>query len=157
MHQGDILLTSYHFDPLSCIIRMGTKSQWSHISWILNKKEAISAHGTGVRIEKIKKFKNKFLYTVKVIRLKHLSSKQIRIVSRKLCKQQNHYNYFKFVLNLFHLLFTHKRKYNIPTCAFLIASELMRVGYYIKKNNLKYIVPEDFNRSKRSRDITNEF
>src|SRR3972149_2038829 len=156
MKQGDILLVAYRFDPLCWLIRKGTCSNWSHTAWVLNKTDYISANGTAIRINKIKKLKNKLLYRIKAIRLKNISYKQIRKVSSILKKQQYHYNYFKFILNFFCLYFTCKRKYNIPTCSFLIASALEKENYIIKQTNLKYIVPEDFNKHKYSIDVSDE-
>lgn len=154
--QGDILLISYNFDPICWFIQYKTKSRWSHIAWALNKRECISAHGTGIEIDKIKKFNNKWLYKIKVIRLKKIKYNQIKKVTRILKKQQNKYNYLKFIANFFYIGFTGKRKFNVPTCALFVASALMKVGYYIRKKNITFIVPEDFNQLKNKIELINE-
>lgn len=156
MKQGDILLITYRFDPICWLVRWGTKSKWGHVIWILNKKEGISAHGTGIKLDQIQRFKNKFLYKTKVIRLSKLSSKQIRKVTRIIKKQKCSYNYFKFIGNFFSLLLFRKRVFPMPTCALLIASALQQVGYNIKKTNLKFITPEDFNCFKYSKELPNK-
>jgi hypothetical protein len=101
LKHGDILLIQNRFDPLGWLLRYYTKSEWNHVAWCLNKEEYISADGTGIRVRKIRRLHNQFIYKVKAIRLQNLSFGQIRRISNILKSRQGTYNYLKFLRNLY--------------------------------------------------------
>jgi len=151
MRQGDVLLIHHKFDLLATLIRKITHSYWNHIAWAINSNEIIEAKGTGVTISSKEKFKNKFLYDTKCIRLQNLSKRQISKTTLNLKNLQCRYNYFYFIYSYFKILLKHKCE--CRTCSNFIANELKRQNYYIIKTNSKYIVPEDFNQHKFKKEV----
>jgi hypothetical protein len=155
MRQGDLLLIRHQYDPLGWLIRKVTKSEWNHIAWAMNSHWLIESKGTGIVMSSIRKFQNKRLYKIKLIRIKDLSKSKIKKVSEILYRRRCRWNYFTFLLT--YLLTICGSKYRpCMSCSWFIADGLRIAGYRITKQHLRYVTPEDFCKWNRCEDVTDE-
>jgi len=155
MKQGDILLIKYKYDPIGWIIRKFTKSKWNHIAWALNNSYIIEANGSGIIISSIRKFQNKKLYDIKLIRIKNISKFNIQKVTKDLVSQTKRWRYATFLYSYI-LTILGSKKCPCKSCSWFITEALNKINYTISKKNIKYITPEDYNKFKYCIEVTDE-
>jgi hypothetical protein len=153
MKQGDILLMYHRIDPLAWLLCYLSEGRYNHVGWAINDHEIIESIGKGIVISPLSKYKNG-RYDLKLIRLKGLSKEKIKRVNNRLLKRQFRDFYPKYLFD--YIIMILRRKTHRTTCSNLISCELIKEGYSIKKIHCKFITPEDFNRCKFGKNVTNE-
>lgn len=155
--KGDILLVHSYFDPIGWIISFVTKSKWTHTTWVLNEKYILESRSIGVVKTPIKKYLNKYLYCVKLLRIKELEQKKIKLAMKFAEDLYDHRNYFKFIWTLILIGFGYVRRKPIMSCSGFVAYCLSQVGFYFKKEkNPLLITPADISNSKGVKNVSGE-
>lgn len=139
----DIILVHYYFDPVALLIRLFTHSYWNHCAWLLNDQLIIESKRNGIKINKINKYNNPFLYKTKYIQLYNLSNEQKNKINNLLMNQIKEHNYFLRVWKFISIALKINTTIDIPTCSEFIANALQQVNYPITKES-KYYYPQDF-------------
>ena len=155
IRKGDILLVSNRFDPISWIIKWFTHSKYSHAVWALNDTQILESRTSGIIISPIKKYMNKRIYKVKLLRLKGIKRKDIDKAMKIGLSYERGRGYFQFLWTLILIGFRYARRRPIMSCSGLIANCLSQVGFYFKKyKNPLLISPADIDSSKKTVNIT---
>ena len=153
--KGNILLVANKFDPISYIIKFFTHSKWSHACWCLSDTQILESRTSGVIITPIKKYLNKRIYKVKLLRLKGIKRKDIDKAMKIGLGYDRGRTYIKFLWTLVLIGCGYARRRPIMSCSGMIANCLSEVGFYFKKGkNPLLISPADIDNSKLTKNIT---
>lgn len=153
---GDILLIKNKLDPIGFFIRLFTHCQWNHVAWFINEHEVVELTTTKKVTTPLKKYLNKFLYKIKLVRTTYISQISLKqaIVFAK--SQKLHYSYSSAIL-AFILVKLHLSKYlKRPTCSGFIAQCLYTVYYKFNDKNPSLITPKNIEKSKFVEDVSYE-
>ena len=154
MRKGDILLVKAKFDPIGWIIRRFTHSKWNHCAWFLDKDNIIEARGRGIIISSARRYTHNRAYKCKIVKLRDISSEDLKKAMNCAIKEQEHSNWFKWLWCIFLILFNYNKPLPRKTCSGLIAEALANVNFYFKqKKSPCKITPEDINDSKKTYKI----
>lgn len=157
MKKGDILLLHYRIDPIGYFIRFVTRGKWNHIGLAINDKEIIEYRATRMRIRPISKFKNKHLYTMKLLRHKTATATQVDFVIAQMRQYNTTRPYFSMILTFLLIFLGYKGKLPRNTCSGVIAIEYAKIGvYFVTHKPLYRVFPHDFDNSKEVIDVTDE-
>jgi len=155
--KGDILLIRNWIVPLSWIISWFTYSKWTHVAWIYDNKYLLESRSSGIIKTPIKKYLNKRIYKVKLLRLKGIKKEKIKQAIKFAIELKYKRNYFKFLWTLILIAFDYARRRPIMSCSGMIANCLSQVGFYFKKyKNPLLITPADIDNSKRPKNVNYE-
>lgn len=155
--KGDILLIRNYIDPLSWIISWFTHSKWTHVAWVYNNKYLLESRSPGVIKTPIKKYLNKRIYKVKLLRLKGIKKEEIKKAMKFATRLEYKRNYFKFFWTLILIGFDYARRRPIMSCSGFIANCLSQVGFYFKKyKNPLLVTPAEIDKSKKTKNISYE-
>jgi len=147
MQTGDILLIHTKWCPISWLIRKLTKSNWNHCALVFYDK-LLDFRGHKLEYNNFSKYKNKFWYRIKLIRLQELTDKQKEnltysaLVVSYLEKQ----GYLRFLLTLFLLIINYKGKLPRNICSGCIVKIFELTGIHIYWKKYSRITPEDLNK-----------
>ena len=148
MRRGDIILVNYRFDPISWYIKRITHSQFNHVAFVIDNERVVEGRGNGIVISSIKKYENKFLFKMKVVKLKLDYKKLNKAVDYAIIQAGKESNYFKFLYALLSLKHHYFIKPSHKTCSGMIAEVLDIVGFRFRNDKKPLqITPEDINSS----------
>ncbi len=155
IRKGDILLIRNYLDPVSWIISLVTKSNWTHTAWCISDTQLLELRSNGLAIRPINKYYQRPHYKIKLLRLKRITKEEIHKATEYIWSFGNNRNYFKFFWTLILIGFGYVRKRPIVSCSGCMAYCLSRVGFYFKKGkNPLLITPADIDQSKNTTNIT---
>ena len=158
MKRGDILLLHYKIDPIGYFIRFMTRGRWNHVGVAINETEIIEYRATRMRIRPVSKFKNKFLYSYKLVRHTTATAKQIDFVINKMRQYNTIRPYFAMLLTFMLLFFGYRGKLPRHTCSGVIAIEFAKKGIFFDSHKSPYLIfPKDLSNSKEVIDVSSEF
>ncbi|HEY0087676.1 MAG TPA: hypothetical protein VGB37_02465 [Candidatus Lokiarchaeia archaeon] len=146
--KGDILLVSSRIDPLAKIIQIGTCSKWNHVAWIYSETFIVEINRKGIYLCPIKKYYNRFLFDIKIVRPKNLSRVEVEVAECLLLKHECKTLYSKLLIAFILVAFQFKKQLPRPTCSGLIAEILAHLGFKFKNKLNHLITPKDINDSK---------
>ena len=150
--RGDLLLIKSKFDPVGCLIRFLTNSQFNHVAWILDSNHIIDYH-YGIVIRSINKYLNKNFYEIKIVRIKKIKKQQLNKAIEILLRTRKKISYFKLILTFILLYFKYEGTLPKNTCSGSIAKVLYKVGFKFNNKKPILITPEDINKSIKVREI----
>lgn len=156
MKKGDILLIKCFWDfPIGWLIRKGTKGNFNHVAWIIDKDTIMELKAKGKRITPLKKYLNKYLYKCKLVRLTIDKDKLNQAINRAK-KAQFNYPYTSALINF--ILIKLKITKQLPrlSCSGFIAYYLAQIGFYFNGEETWFITPKDIEISKKVKDVSNE-
>lgn len=154
MKLGDILLIKYKYDPISWLIRKLTKSKWNHCAIAINSISLLDYRGKSLQINPLRRYLNKRLYKVKLVRLKGISEPKANKIIDYIVNSGVKGGYFNFLLTILLIALGYKGKLPRNTCSGLIAEAFHYNGYIFAYTEDYNITPEDINR--RTKDVSNE-
>lgn len=147
---GDVLLIKKKWCLLSWIIRKFTNSNWNHCALYTSDKKILDPRANVCKIIKDERYKNKFLYETKVIRLVENIPYAYQMEISKLARGlQNKlkFRYFDFLQTLFALYKKKAPKYiKVIPCSGIV-SNIMRIYGGVDLPKRYYMMtPEDLNK-----------
>jgi len=147
MKRGDIILFRYNFEPIAWYIRIMCRSKWNHVGMALNETIILDLRATKKRTTHIKRFKNKKIYRLKVLRVKNLT-REAQEHTIDMINAQPKVRIWRKMLIKFFLMF-----FGIPSnicysCTEIIVKPLKEKGFDLcPKKDVRLVTPEDINRS----------
>jgi len=154
---GDILLIQYKLDPLGWFIQFFTKSKWNHSATIINDKYLFDCISTGNKVKLIKKYQNKFLYKIKLIRFITLTEQEKLIMDEEILKLTSLKKAGDTLFLIALIQVGLKKKPIINTCSGTIGYLFKKIGITLVRNKPYYFIsPEDLNQMKGIQDVSNE-
>ena len=156
MRKGDILLVKYLYDPIGFLIRKGTGGNFNHVAWAINNRELIEVKAEGKKTTPLKHYLNKWLYKVKLIRIKNILPCKLNEALRRANKAQFDYPYSSAIINFILIKLKITKKLPRLSCSGFIAYYLAQAGFYFDGIRTWFITPKDIEFSKNIKDVSNE-
>ena len=147
MLRGDILLISYLIDPLGYIIRFLTHSKFNHIAVALDNKTVIDLRATKLRVNPLKNFLNKKLYSIKTVRIKNLTIDQREHLITFIQSQKQYRNYFAMIVTYLFIILNLHLKISRLSCSGVIAVPLSEKDIYFCDKDPRFVTPGDIDNS----------
>jgi len=157
MRTGDILLIKSRLDLVGWLIRRGTHSQWNHVAWAIDNQTLVELKAKGKRITPLNKYLNRFMYGVKLVRIKYVGVEDF-IYCLDIAVNTNHYySYTSSLVNYICVQTKILKKLPRPTCSGFIATILDKVDFwFLEKKDPNFITPADISKSDKVEDVSCE-
>ena len=155
MKKGDIILVHSRFDPVAWLIRKATHSYWNHVAICIDNNNLLEVRGRCISISSCRKYiYNDKFYDYKIVRLKNISTKNIRKAVDYMI-EINEKGYFKWLRACLMSFFDSKRVFPRRTCSGLIAEAFHTVGFDFRRDKLPHkITPADIDNNSKTMNIT---
>lgn len=153
---GDILLIKYRLDPIGFLIRLFSHCQWNHVAWFINDHELVELKATKKVITPLKRYLNKWLYKIKLVRPIYISKISLKQAITFAKSKNLHYSYLSIILAFILVKFNLSKYLQRPTCSGFIALCLYTVYWKFNDKNTALITPKDIEMSKIVKDVSYE-
>jgi len=152
---GDLLLISYKYDPIAWLIQLITKSQWNHVTLIIDKKYILEMNRKGLLISSIDKYNNNNFFRTKIIRILDFNK---YFMNMFLIIKSNFHRFnnsdFKLPILFVLLCILLKIKINRYSCSGYLAEVLNGCGFkFIENKDHYFITPADIDNSKYTENV----
>jgi len=145
LKKGDIILIKYKkLDLLGWVIRKITHSNYNHVAWAISDTHYLEVVGIGILIRPLKRLENKFLFEIKIRRIKNINSRKLNRAVDYAIFQNSRALRITLWITFILLAIGYKGKRPRLTCSGLIATCLAKVHWYFnQKKKPEDIIPKD--------------
>jgi len=153
---GDIILIRYIIDPLGWIVQWFIKSNWNHSALVINDKYIFDCTSAGNKVKLIKKYQNRFLYRIKLIRFVILTPEEKIQLFEEMLKLTSLKKPGDTLFLIGLIQVGCKKKPVVNVCSGTVAYLFNKIGITVADKPYYLTNPEELNRVANGIDVSSE-